>query len=132
MGRMLQISVPLSNGSSGGPLFNLKGEVIGVVTASLLKGQSLNFAVPINEVKPKLARFMDIPEPKPPVKTVAARPVEKKEIFPSIKTSKVYVVQPTDTLWGLSRRFNTSVEAIMKANNLKSSTIIDGQKLKIP
>src|SRR5262249_41751981 len=42
--KLLQISVPLSNGSSGGPLFNLKGEVVGVVAASMQKGQSLNFA----------------------------------------------------------------------------------------
>src|SRR3989338_2444061 len=61
--KLLQVSVPLSNGSSGGPLFNLQGEVIGVVAASLQKGQSLNFAIPINSVKPRLQRFLGIEEP---------------------------------------------------------------------
>lgn len=54
--KVLQISVPLSQGSSGGPLFNLKGEVIGVTTGSYLKGQNLNFAVPSNNVKPLLSK----------------------------------------------------------------------------
>ena len=49
--RLLQISVPLSEGSSGGPLFNLKGKVIGITTASFLQGQNLNFALPINYAK---------------------------------------------------------------------------------
>jgi len=54
--KIFQTSVPLSQGSSGGPLFDLKGKVVGITTASLLKGQNLNFAIPINYVKPLLRR----------------------------------------------------------------------------
>jgi S1-C subfamily serine protease len=43
---MLQTTAPISPGSSGGPLFSLGGEVIGVTTATLRDSQSLNFAVP--------------------------------------------------------------------------------------
>lgn len=43
-----QISVPISPGSSGSPVFNIYGEVIGIATSSLLKGQNLNFSLPIN------------------------------------------------------------------------------------
>lgn len=48
----IQFSAPVSPGSSGGPIFNSKGEVIGVVTMGL-KGleSSLNFGVPVNDVK---------------------------------------------------------------------------------
>lgn len=51
---LLQISAPISPGSSGGPLFNDKGEVIGISTLVIAEGQNLNFAVPINTLKPLL------------------------------------------------------------------------------
>ena len=44
--KILQITAPISPGSSGGPLFSPDGEVIGVTTATLRDSQSLNFAVP--------------------------------------------------------------------------------------
>ncbi len=46
----LQFTAPISHGSSGGALFNTNGEVIGVTYSSLESGQSLNFAIPIEEV----------------------------------------------------------------------------------
>jgi serine protease Do len=52
--KMIQMSTPVSPGNSGGPLFNLRGEVIGVSTAQLgsySRGQNLNLAVPINQAK---------------------------------------------------------------------------------
>jgi S1-C subfamily serine protease len=48
---LIQITTPIAPGSSGGPLLNEKGEVIGVVTSSVTQAQNLNFAVAINEVK---------------------------------------------------------------------------------
>ena len=53
-GKFLQITAPISPGSSGGPLFNMAGEVIGITTSHLVGGQNLNFAIPINDVKPML------------------------------------------------------------------------------
>ena len=52
--RLFQISAPISSGSSGSPVFNDHGEVIGVVVSSIEGGQNLNFAVPINYAKPLL------------------------------------------------------------------------------
>jgi serine protease Do len=49
---LLQISAPISQGSSGGPLFNQFGEVVGVTTLIVAQGQSINFAVPGNYLKP--------------------------------------------------------------------------------
>jgi S1-C subfamily serine protease len=46
--RVFQITAPISQGSSGGALFNSSGEVIGVITYLLKSGQNINFAVPIN------------------------------------------------------------------------------------
>lgn len=48
---LLQISAPISQGSSGGPLFNPFGEVIGVAVLVSKEGQNINFAVPSNYVR---------------------------------------------------------------------------------
>ena len=44
-GEFLQISAPISPGSSGGPVVNMTGQVIGIATFQV-KGQNINFAVP--------------------------------------------------------------------------------------
>lgn len=52
---MIQISAPISSGSSGGPVMDGRGEVIGVATMVLTGGQNLNYAVPVRYVRPLLA-----------------------------------------------------------------------------
>ena len=42
----LQITAPISEGSSGGPVLNQSGEAIGVATLTIVDGQNLNLAVP--------------------------------------------------------------------------------------
>ena len=49
-GKILQITAPISPGSSGSPVLNTKGEVIGVATLIATKGQNLNFAVPSDKI----------------------------------------------------------------------------------
>jgi len=46
----IQISAPTSPGSSGGPLLNSKGRVIGVTYAGMEKGENLNFAIGIETI----------------------------------------------------------------------------------
>ncbi len=48
---LFQIDAAISSGSSGGVLLNQKAEAIGIVKSSLIGGQNLNFAIPINKLK---------------------------------------------------------------------------------
>ncbi|MBL0213755.1 MAG: serine protease [Myxococcales bacterium] len=54
--KLLQISAPISQGSSGGPLFNQFGEVVGITTLIVAQGQAINFAVPGNYLKALVAQ----------------------------------------------------------------------------
>ena len=46
----IQITAPISNGNSGGPALNNKGEVIGINSASITSGQNINLVIPIDIV----------------------------------------------------------------------------------
>jgi hypothetical protein len=48
--RYIQITAPLSHGSSGGPVLNKRGEVIGVAVGLIQEGQNLNFAISASEL----------------------------------------------------------------------------------
>jgi S1-C subfamily serine protease len=45
LGKIIQITAPTSHGNSGSPVFNLKGQVIGVVTVKVTNGQNINLAI---------------------------------------------------------------------------------------
>ena len=54
----IQITAQISPGSSGGPVFNTKGEQIGIAQMVIIleHAQNLNFAIPINLVKKQIAK----------------------------------------------------------------------------
>jgi len=55
----LQTDALINPGNSGGPLFNMRGEVVGMATAVVTHAQGIGFAVPINMVKDLLPNLLD-------------------------------------------------------------------------
>lgn len=55
----IQTDAPLNPGNSGGPLFNLNGEVIGVNTAIAARGQGIGFSIPINLASIVISQLKD-------------------------------------------------------------------------
>ena len=76
--RLLQITAPISGGSSGGPVLDGEARVVGVATSSLRDGQNLNFAITADHLA-KLLAAKGAPQelakvtrpPKPPPAVVA-------------------------------------------------------------
>ena len=51
VGRIIQITAPISHGNSGSPVFNLRGQVLGVVTVKVTNGQNINLAIAAERVR---------------------------------------------------------------------------------
>jgi tetratricopeptide (TPR) repeat protein len=45
LGQIVQITAPISHGNSGSPVFNMKGQVVGVVTVRVMNGENINLAM---------------------------------------------------------------------------------------
>jgi len=50
VGRIIQITAPVSHGNSGSPLLNMSGRVIGIVTVKVTNGQNINLALGVARI----------------------------------------------------------------------------------
>lgn len=50
LGRIIQTTAPVSHGNSGSPLFNMRGQVIGIVTVKVTNGQNINLALGVSRI----------------------------------------------------------------------------------
>jgi len=113
---LIQITAPISAGSSGGPVLNSSGEVIGVAMGKMTGGEALNFAIPSAYLKSLLAnqksvqplesneRPSDITEvlQPQPTATGSALPLSERRIphktaAPSLDTTDVAMERANDS-----------------------------------
>jgi S1-C subfamily serine protease len=111
--KLLQITAPISKGSSGSPVFNRKGEVIGVISFTLSEGQNFNIAVPSNAVKALLSRLGITVSPLPPSPTPSL-----EERFEQTYREAIQATQETEDAWLRSFALMKIAEALAKVGQL--------------
>ncbi|HEY0021483.1 MAG TPA: S1C family serine protease [Longimicrobium sp.] len=108
--RLIQITAPISSGSSGGPVLNEAGEVVGVAVSLLQGGQNLNFAVSAADVRALLqspaGRYAFEVPATPPPRRVTPRADRVRSAPGSAETSA------ESEPWAAGLRFNGRSEYV--------------------
>jgi len=113
--RLLQTSAAASPGSSGGGMFNLRGQLVGIVSSKLSSGENLNFAVPVNYVRGMAgqqsrmtleelaAKFSQATATEAGAADVAP-PTAKVDLAAAVRTSGLNLKQVDDSSWSITYR----------------------------
>lgn len=144
--RYFQVSAPISHGSSGGPIFNNKGEVVGIAVATIEEGQNLNFAVPIDyaagmmsSTQPRSLESIYEPEPVKPqedtsknASTNPAAVATSSNAIPSpsedMKKSSLIYLETKIGIWSLEDTKKELGEPV-RSRASYNGTVVDGEIL---
>ena len=80
VGGYLQTDAAITTGNSGGPLVNMRGEVVGINTATIRRG-IMGFAIPVNAVKSSLPQLHDYGRVKRAYLGVRIDPLDRDKII---------------------------------------------------
>ncbi len=110
----IQITAPISRGSSGGPLINMYGEVVGINYSYIENAQNINYSIPVNELKPMLAS-----------KSLKKLPDIIKEVYPSMNYTQLERYLYFNYLDKKSGDYNFSFTNIVINESGKQPDVID-------
>ena len=80
VGGYIQTDAAITTGNSGGPLVNMRGEVVGVNTATIRRG-TMGFAIPVNAVKASLPQLHDYGRVRRAYLGVRIDPIDRDKII---------------------------------------------------
>ena len=116
---LIQITAPISPGSSGGPVVNRQGEVIGVAVASLKEGQILNFVVPASYLAILLANSKEIKS----LSEVSLRSPEKQSpiLEPTFAETAQWLTSKLEGTQYLAQASSSSIGSLATLESLRFS-----------
>jgi S1-C subfamily serine protease len=115
--RYLQITAPISPGSSGGPVLDSAGQMIGVATFQFKKGQNLNFAVAADHIKPLLDQHFQLSLNEFQSIVGHAQPGQRKDA--TSEAAQIVTMSTTLRPGGMRIRFDKGVNENTQAELLK-------------
>lgn len=87
---LIQTDATINSGNSGGPLFNSKGQVIGINSAKASSGEGMGFAIPINVAKPIVQQIKETGKFERPYLGISGAGLESQNGYSSAQLEEMF------------------------------------------